>query len=373
MGSVKAISEMEDFYELLGVSKTATESEIKNSYRKLALKYHPDRNPNDEEAQEKFKKISIAYSVLSDPNKRRQYDVSGPSTNQIDFEGFDVSEMGKMGRFFGAIFNKLGVPIPTQIVPKVLAQARYLVEGKKCEVEAKELLPGQPITASVGKQEADFYVIDINSAYAKNGVSIICKSPSASKFKLVLFDREGGVRMIQESRKKKSGTQAEMFFMPQTISNLGEFVPMKFHLEDKDTPLTFHYLDTLETQTAQLLDNRKHFLCVYGDNWLNLVKYTITFLPIADESIEVFNEITTNERVLLQKKTEMAKFQNEYTEAVRKYEAAVERLKQEDKAISKLIKEREEYYDDAISKSQAKFANQISPSKQSKLLFGLFG
>lgn len=72
----------------------------------MALKYHPDRNPNDAHAQEEFKKVSIAYSVLSDPNKRRQYDVSGPSENQLDFEGFDVSEMGGVGEKFSRITFK---------------------------------------------------------------------------------------------------------------------------------------------------------------------------------------------------------------------------------------------------------------------------
>uniref|UniRef100_A0A915J0U5 J domain-containing protein n=1 Tax=Romanomermis culicivorax TaxID=13658 RepID=A0A915J0U5_ROMCU len=60
-----------DFYEVLGVEKSASESQIKNSYRKLAMKYHPDKNPSDHTAAEKFKEVSIAYAVLSDPNKRR--------------------------------------------------------------------------------------------------------------------------------------------------------------------------------------------------------------------------------------------------------------------------------------------------------------
>jgi molecular chaperone DnaJ len=66
-----------DYYEVLGVSRTASEQEIKSAYRKLALKYHPDRNPGDKEAEEKFKEIVEAYSVLSDPEKRALYDRYG--------------------------------------------------------------------------------------------------------------------------------------------------------------------------------------------------------------------------------------------------------------------------------------------------------
>lgn len=68
---------MEDYYETLGVSKTATQDEIKSAYRKLAMKYHPDKNPGNKEAEEKFKKISVAYDVLGDEAKRQSYDANG--------------------------------------------------------------------------------------------------------------------------------------------------------------------------------------------------------------------------------------------------------------------------------------------------------
>lgn len=68
----------EEYYKLLGVDKNATESEIKKAYRKLAVKYHPDKNPGDKKAEEKFKEISQAYEVLSDKKKRAQYDQFGP-------------------------------------------------------------------------------------------------------------------------------------------------------------------------------------------------------------------------------------------------------------------------------------------------------
>lgn len=151
------------------------------------MKYHPDRNPNNHEAQETFKRISIAYSVLSDPNKRRQYDLYGPKT--CDFEGVDISELGGFGRFFGAMFHKLGVPIPTVIGPKVLAQSRSLCNG---EQEADHVLqPGIWVSDTVGNQEAKFFRVKMTEELAKYGVMIKCKSSSGSKFKLVLFDREG--------------------------------------------------------------------------------------------------------------------------------------------------------------------------------------
>ncbi len=81
--------EKRDYYEVLGVSRNATEDEIKKAYRKLALKYHPDRNPGDKEAEEKFKEAAEAYEVLRDPEKRQLYDQFGHAGLQgTGFSGF---------------------------------------------------------------------------------------------------------------------------------------------------------------------------------------------------------------------------------------------------------------------------------------------
>ena len=101
------MAEKRDYYEVLGVSKTASDSEIKSAYRKLAKKYHPDMNPGDKEAEAKFKEASEAYAVLSDADKRRQYDQFGHAAfdgGAGGAGGFDFGGMD-MGDIFGDIFG----------------------------------------------------------------------------------------------------------------------------------------------------------------------------------------------------------------------------------------------------------------------------
>ncbi|MBV9467357.1 MAG: DnaJ domain-containing protein, partial [Solirubrobacterales bacterium] len=93
-----------DYYKTLGVGKNATDEEIKKSYRKLARQYHPDRNPGDKKAEEKFKEISQAHDVLSDPEKRKAYDRGGSPLGGFATGGFDP---GAMAGGFGDILSNL--------------------------------------------------------------------------------------------------------------------------------------------------------------------------------------------------------------------------------------------------------------------------
>lgn len=94
-----------DYYEVLGVSRQAPQDEIKKAYRQLALKYHPDRNPGDKESESKFKEAAEAYAVLSDSEKRAQYDQFGHSLGGRGFQGFEGFEDAFRG--FGDIFGDI--------------------------------------------------------------------------------------------------------------------------------------------------------------------------------------------------------------------------------------------------------------------------
>ncbi len=96
-----------DYYEVLGVSRDASPDDIKHAYRKLAKKYHPDLNPGDKEAEAKFKEASEAYAVLSDENKRRQYDQFGHAAFEQGGPGGGFDFTGDMGDIFGDIFGDL--------------------------------------------------------------------------------------------------------------------------------------------------------------------------------------------------------------------------------------------------------------------------
>ncbi|MCS7228333.1 MAG: molecular chaperone DnaJ, partial [Endomicrobia bacterium] len=95
-----------DYYEVLGVSRNASQKEIEEAYRRLAIQYHPDRHPPEkkEEMREKFKEISEAYAVLSDPNKRRQYDMYGHAGIDSSYTQEDIFS----GVDFGSIFQDMG-------------------------------------------------------------------------------------------------------------------------------------------------------------------------------------------------------------------------------------------------------------------------
>lgn len=149
-----------DYYKILGISKNATQDEIKKAYRKLALKYHPDRNGGSDENEKKFKEANEAYQVLSNPQKRSQYDQFGQAGPEFGgggqenqgFGGFDSSnfqqEKGSSGfgfggglgdifeEFFGQQFSQVQVEFAITPAQAVLGdKIKISVDGEKLEFE----------------------------------------------------------------------------------------------------------------------------------------------------------------------------------------------------------------------------------------------
>ena len=200
--------EYKDYYQTLGVSRTASADEIRRSYRKLAMQYHPDRNPGDRQAEDRFKEINEAYQVLSDPQKRARYDQLGDSYSRWQQDGgpgnFDwdqwTAQQGAQGQgidlndlfgegvfsdFFRAIFAGMGAgrtvrgrssraapafqqPVSISLKEAYSGTARLLQIGeRRVEVRippgarsgTKIRVPGAGPAGAGGGQPADLYLL----------------------------------------------------------------------------------------------------------------------------------------------------------------------------------------------------------------------
>lgn len=144
-----------DYYDILGVSRNADQAEIKSAYRKLAIKYHPDKNPNNTEAEEKFKEAAEAYEILSNPEKRQRYDRFGHSGTAGGFGGGGMN-MEDIFSQFGDIFGGGGSPFESFFGGGGQRGGRRVAKGSNLRIKVKltlhEIAKGSEKKIKVNKQ-----------------------------------------------------------------------------------------------------------------------------------------------------------------------------------------------------------------------------
>ncbi|PWA85306.1 ARG1-like 1 [Artemisia annua] len=333
---------LRDPYEVLGVFKSSTDQEIKTAYRKLALKYHPDKNANDPKATDMFNEITFSYNILSDPDKRHQYDTAGfeavASENQ-DLE-LDLSSLGAMNTMFAAIFSKLGVPIKTTVSATVLEEA---LNGT---VTIQPIALGQPIVKKVEKQCAHFYSVTITEKEAQAGLVCRVQSSDKSKFKLLYFDQEenGGLNLALQEDSAKTGkvTSAGMYFLGFPVYRLDKPSNSMASAKDPDTAF-FKKLDGFQPCEMHEIKAGMHTFAVYGDNFFKSVSYTIEVVCTASFEEEK-ESLRTVEAQILSKRLELSKFETEYKQVLAQFTEMTSRYAQEMQEIDDLLKQRNEIH-----------------------------
>ncbi|XP_022871255.1 chaperone protein dnaJ 15-like isoform X2 [Olea europaea var. sylvestris] len=316
-------------------------------------RYHPDKNACNPEASELFKEVACSYSILSDPEKRRQYDSAG--FQALDVEGMDMeidlSSLGTVNTMLVALFSKLGVPIKTTISTNVLKEAlsgtvrvRPLPVGTSVSGKVNNHLNRKKayllsclfglnyLRQQVEKQSAHFFGVIINEEQAEAGIVVRVTSSVQSKFKLVYFEQEAnegyGQVLQEDSEKTGKVTSAGMYFLHFQLYKMDSMLAMP-----KDTKATF--FKRLEgLQPCEVLQLKT------GDNFFKPAVYSIEAL-CAKSYEDTTHKLRGIEAQIWRKRNELCQFETEYRTALSRYQEVINRYVQAKQSVDELLKRRD--------------------------------
>lgn len=304
------MAQKRDYYEILGVSKGATDTELKKAYRTIAKKYHPDLNPNDKEAESKFKEANEAYEILSDPQKRQQYDQFGHSAFENggagggygaggyqDFGGFsDIFESffgGAGGGFGGSSSRRNGPQKGRDLEKTVILSFKEAAFGVKKEIS---ILKNEKCTECNGSgAKSGTHPETCQNCHGTGEIKQVQRTPFGNFQSSATCNKCGGTgKIIKEPCKKCSGSGFERktkkleINIPkgiddgQTMTIRGEGEPGKNGGPNGDLYLNIRI-------TKDKLFSRKEY-DVYIDLPLTFVEATLgakVIVPTIDEKIEL--------------------------------------------------------------------------------------
>ncbi|QDZ20941.1 chaperone DnaJ-like protein [Chloropicon primus] len=347
----EAKEEKPDLYDVLGVPRNATDAEIRSAYKKEAIKWHPDKNRHQEElAEEKFKEITVAYGIISDPGKRRKYDMQGyaglEESDMMKFE-VDTSNLGTMGNVFASMFTKLGVAdIKSKVSQSVLDEMEN-GEFKKL----RELKFGEPISKTVKKQGANYFKLVVTQEDIDAGFGVHVKSPG-SKFKLLLLEKFEhknreimDIKIQEDSLKTEFGKKnhfAGIFFLDFPTYNMGPEPSVMVQAEDPESVL-FRRMDRCQPRGTCQVHPGEMIFAVYGDNFIKSSSYTIEAIRQTDYA-DFFSRIKIIEENLMKRRAIVAKFEQAYYQTKKTWQLAQLRFNAEMKHMDKCMNARDQLY-----------------------------